>query len=368
MSSLQNLIGRLLLLTLGTFSVSSAFAGNDSPGSVFTLDNAANANHVIAYSRDAKGGLSPAASYPTGGKGLGANLGSQGALALSANGRWLLAVNAGSDELSVFSVRNDSLVLKDVASSGGRRPISVTIEDNLVYVLNAGGAAGAADNITGFFLSADGHLLAIPGSTRPLSASDVGPAQVSFGLRGDVVVVTEKNSARLCGFPIDDQGRAGPAVTTPSSGATPFGFGVSSKGFIFVSEAPGSALSSYQLHSDGSLSLITGSLANHQAAACWAIVSKNEKYAYTANAGNNSISAYQIAHDGSVQLLGSSGYTAATGTHPIDLGVSNDGRFLYSLANTSGTMTGFRLNEDGSLERVTDIGGLPASTVGVVAR
>lgn len=358
-----------LLLLLGSVAFSSlSLARADSPGAVFTLNNDAAVNRVIAYERDATGALSAPVSYPTGGKGMGANLGSQGALALTSNGRWLLAVNAGSNDVSVFSVRHDSLVLVEVAPSGGRRPISVTVQDNLVYVLNAGGSAGATDNISGFFLSEQGHLVAVPNSTRPLSAGDVGPAQVSFGLRGDVVIVTEKNSSRLCGFPIDDQGRAGPAVTTPSSGAVPFGFGVSSQGYIFVSEAPGSALSSYQLHADGSLGLITASLGNHQAAACWAIVSKDEKYVYTANAGNNTISAYQIAHDGSVQLLGSAGLPAATGTHPIDLAVSNDGRFLYSLNDRSGTVVGFRLAEDGSLARVTQVSGLPASTVGLIAR
>jgi hypothetical protein len=38
------------------------------------------------------------------------------------------------------------------------------------------------------------------------------------------------------------------------------------------------------------------------------------------------------------------------------------------LSNVSGTIVGYRLNEDGSLVRVTEIGGLPSSTVGVVVR
>ena len=37
-------------------------------------------------------------SVLTSGTGTGAGLGSQGSLALSADGRWLLAVNAGSNE------------------------------------------------------------------------------------------------------------------------------------------------------------------------------------------------------------------------------------------------------------------------------
>lgn len=367
MSSFRRFLQRALL-AFGAVAFSSLIQAEDSPGAVFTLSNAADSNRIVSYARDGHGRLQAQASYPTGGRGLGANLGSQGALALSSNGRWLLAVNAGSHDVSVFSVRHDSLVLTDVVPSGGRRPISVTIADNLVYVLNAGGAAGANDTIAGFYLSERGRLLALPGSVRPLSAGDVGPAQISFGLRGDVVIVSEKTTGRLCGFPIDDQGRAGPAVTTLSSGAVPFGFGSSSRGFIFVSEAPGSALSSYRLNPNGSLRLITASAANHQAAACWAVVSKDENYVYTANAGNNTLSAYRVARDGSVQWLSQARFTSPAGVHPIDLAVSHDGRFLYSLADRSGEIVGFRRNDDGSLERVNGVAGLPASTVGLVAR
>jgi 6-phosphogluconolactonase len=367
--SLNYLLPRGLLALFGLLAVPFvSSAENNSPGAVYTMNNASDANRVVAFSRNAKGDLKPAGSYPTGGKGLGAGLGNQGALAMTDDGRWLIAVNAGSNELSVFSVRNDSLVLVDVVSSGGVRPISVAVSDNLVYVLNAGGAAGSTDNITGFYLTQHGHLLAVSGSTRPLSAGDVGPAQISFGLRGDVVLVSEKNSNRICGFAIDDEGRAGPAVTNASSGATPFGFAVSSNGHVFVSEAPGSALSSYRLHANGSLSLITASVTNHQAAACWTILSKNEKYAYTANAGNNTISVYEVANDGGIKLSSSAGIPAPADVHPIDMAISNEGRFLYSLNDTSGTIVGFRVDEDGSLSRISAIGGLPNLVTGLIAR
>jgi 6-phosphogluconolactonase len=364
-----NSIARALLLLLGTFSLPfAASAQNDSPGAVYTITNAVGANRVVAFARDAHGQLQPNGTFPTGGSGTGASLGSQGALALTADGRWLLVVNAGSNQLSVFSVRHDTLVLTDVVGSGGMRPISVTVEDNLVYVLNAGGAVGASDNISGFYLTEKGQLHAVPNSTRPLSAANVGPAQVSFGLRGDVLLVTEKATALIDGFAVNDEGVAGSATITPSSGPTPFGFAISSKGYAFVSEAPGSALSSYAIEATGAVDVVTPSLANHQAAACWVVLSKNEKYAYTANAANNTISGYGIDQDGSLTLLGDNGLTAVTDSGPLDLAVSNNGRFLYSLNSRSGSIVGFTVGEDGSLTRIGSVGGLPAGVAGLVAR
>lgn len=365
MSSVKITFARALLAAVGMFAlpfVSSA-QGN-SPGSVYTLSNAPDTNRVLAFSRTSKGDLSPAGAYATGGQGTGAGLGSQGALALTDDGRWLLAVNAGSNELSAFAVRNDALVLTDIVSSGGQRPISVTVAHNLVYVLNAGGAG----NISGFYLSAAGQLHPLPNSTRALSGANVDPAQISFGLRGDVLIVAEKATNLISGFAVEESGHASLVKTTPSSGAVPFGFAISSKGYLFVSEAPGSALSSYRLNADGTADVVTASLANTQAAACWVVLSKNEKYAYTANAASDSISGYRIAADGSVTLLHSNGLTAMAGDSPLDLAVSNNGRFLYSLNAASRTIVGFQVGEDGSLSRVAEIGGLPAGGAGLVAR
>lgn len=345
-----------------------AFVARGDPGAVYTLSNTADANRVLVFSRSAHGSLEWSAGYPTGGKGSGAGLGSQGAVTLTDDGRWLLAVNAGSNSLSVFSIHKEALVLTDIAASGGLNPISVTVADNLVYVLNAGGAVGSSDNISGFYLSKEGQLIPLPGSTRSLSGANVGPAQVSFGLRGDVLVVTEKSTSRVDSFAVDDKGRAGPVVSAPSSGSTPFGFAISSKGYAFVSEAVSSALSSYRLQANSGVALVTGSLINRQAAACWTVLSKNEKFAYTANAASNTISGYRVAANGTVTLLNPSGVTAVTDAHPIDMAVSNSGRFLYSLNSDSGTLVAFAVGEDGSLSRVGDVGDLPASVSGLAAR
>ena len=369
MKSSFSLVTRFVLFALGTVALPLASRAQfDAPGAVFTSSNAPDANRVMVFSRSSSGELSSPTAYPTGGKGTGAGLGSQGALALTNDGRWLIAVNAASNDISVFAVHRDSLVLTDIAPSGGSRPISVTVADNLVYVLNAGGAAGSTDSISGFFLSEKGELTAIPGSTQSLSGPNVAPAQISFGLRGDVLIVTEKGTSRVDSFVVDENGRAGPVTSRPSSGATPFGFAISAKGLLLVSEAVSSAMSSYRLQPNGAVDLVTGSLVNHQAAACWAVLSKNEKYAYTANAASNTITGYRVAEDGTLSLLNNSGVTGMADDHPLDMAVSNNGRFLYAMNSFSKTIVSFLVGADGSLSRISSIGGLPTGNAGLVAR
>ena len=117
--------------------------------------------------------LAPLGRFATGGRGTGKpHLPSQSSIVLSDDGRRLLVVNAGSDELSLFAVENDGLRLADRVASGGATPTSVAVSGNLVYVLNNG-----TPNIAGFRID-DGRLVELEGSARPLSAEDADPAQV----------------------------------------------------------------------------------------------------------------------------------------------------------------------------------------------
>ena len=137
----------------------------------------------------------PGASYLTGGAGTGAaGLGSQGALAIERG--WLLAVNAGSNDVSAFRVRGDHLVLVNRVPSGGTTPNSVTIHDGVAYVLNTGGTG----NISGFKLRRHG-LVPLDGSTQPLSTATAGAVQVSFTPRGDQLVVSEKGVNTIVTYP-----------------------------------------------------------------------------------------------------------------------------------------------------------------------
>jgi len=334
----------------------------DAPGAVYALTNQASGNAVAIYARAADGSLTWTGSAATGGLGAGRSLGSQGALALSDNDHWLLAVNAGSNDVSTFRIDGSGLALTSRVGSGGIQPISVTVHGNVVYVLNAGGAG----NVSGFRLTNDGMLEPITGSTQSLSGSAVGPAQVSFSPSGQWLVVTEKATSRLDLFPVGTDGVASSAVSSASAGGTPFGFAFGHRDELFVSEAAGSA-SSYVIGGSGALRIVSGAVPTHQGAPCWAAVTKNGKFGYTANAQGGSISGFAIDNDGAISLIDADGRTAVVGAGNIDLALSGNSRYLYQL-NGNRSISGFRVGADGQLTAVGTVAGLPASTVGLVAQ
>ena len=189
------------------------------PGTVYTASNSVAGNAILLFDRLGDGRLVPAGSVATGGTGTGAGLGNQGGLSLTRNERWLLAVNAGSDSLSVFEVRKRGLRLADVTPTGGSQPISVTEHRGVVYVVHAG-----SDTIAGFTLGRNGRRQPLAGSIHGLSGTGVGPAQIAFTPDGDSLLVTEKNTNRIVTFDIDRSGLPTDQRVQDASAVTPFGF------------------------------------------------------------------------------------------------------------------------------------------------
>jgi 6-phosphogluconolactonase (cycloisomerase 2 family) len=335
-------------------------------GAIYTMDNAATANHVLAFQRGENGKLTSAGNFATGGAGTGAGLSSQGAIALSRDNRWLFVCNAGSSEISVLAVARNGLSLSDKVSSGGQMPVSLALRHNLLYVANAGGGVGDTDNITAYIF-ADGKLLALPDSTQALSGGNTGPAQVSFTREGGTLIVTERLTSLIDTFAIDDDGLITSRKTFQSVGTTPFGFDVGRENRLFVSEAGTGSATSYAVSDEGDLTVISGAVPTKQKAACWLVTSHDGRFVYTANAGSGSISGFSVGHNGSLQLLNADGKTAVTGngSHPVDMAQSRDGRFLYTLANGNGTLHGLTVGEDGSLEPIMVVGGIPSSAAGL---
>lgn len=339
-------------------------------GAVYTSTNAAGGNAVLAFLRGSDGRLRPPLTFPTGGAGTGAlDLGSQGAVTLSDNGRWLLVVNAGSDELSVFHVRPDGLELTDRVFTGGAMPVSVTIHHDLVYVLNAAAPSG----VVGFRLTPHGRLLHLLGSARPLSAPATGPAQVEFTPGGQVLVVTEKATNLITTFSVQRSGLLGAGQPQPSNGQTPFGFAFDRQGRLVVSEAfggaPGaSAVSSYALSRAGTLTTISASVPSGEAAVCWVVITPNGRLALTTNTASGTASAYAIGNQGQLSLLHAVAANTGAGSSPLDLALSRNGRFVYILAPGNGTLRPYQVEEDGTLTGLGPVDGIPASAYGLAAR
>ena len=358
----------ILPLTAGLTTPALADDGGGR-GAVYTITNSASGNEVVVFSRASDGSLSKKDTVATGGLGSGASLGSQGSVMLTRNGHRLFVVNAGSNELSVFTVRKNGLHLTDTANSGGVMPISVAVRGNLVYVLNAGGSG----NISGFRVRHNGTLAALDGSTQPLSNGGTGaspmPAQVSFNPQRNQLVVTEKATNLIDTYQLS-KGIPSAPVTHPSVGNTPFGFAFTNHNQLIVSEAfpnvpGGSAVSSYKVGTD-SIDVISASVSTTQSAACWVVLSKNGKYAFDTNAASGSISSFRIDKHGALTLLEARAGVTGDGSSPIDMAVSRNGNFLYALEVGTGAMHIFRLHSDGSLE---DKGkeSVPAGSFGLAA-
>jgi len=336
----------------------------DGQRAVYTLTNQVAGNAVAVFDRAADGTLTAAGTIATGGTGTGGGLGSQGAVALSDDGRRLFAVNAGSNDVSVFSVGPAGLSLTSRTASGGTLPISLTVHGNVLYVLNAGGAG----NISGFTVGTTGGLTPIPGSTQPLSGTNVGPAQVSFSPDGRRLVVTEKNTNLLDVYGVDANGAAGARTSFTSAGGTPFGFAFGPRDLLLVSEAaaPGSA-SSYILGRGGDLQVVSGAVLTHQGAPCWAVVTNDGRFGFTAN-GSGSVSGFAIAPDGSISLIDANGASAVISGGVNDVTLSGNSHFLYVLGtNATPAIHAFRIERDGHLTPLEPVGGLPAGTRGLAA-
>ena len=348
---------------------------HQAPRAVYTQTNASAGNEILVFRRAYDGDLQLISKVSTRGVGTDGGLGNQGSLFLRGDGRRLYAVNAGSNDISVFATRPSGLALIERVPSGGTRPISLTLHGEVLYVLNAGDASlGAAANITGFYIGDDRRLKPIPGSTQSLSTANPAPAQIQFHPWGDTLVVTEKATNKIDLFDVYD-GVAGSVAVRDSNGQTPFGFAFDKRGRLIVSEAFGgaanaSALSSYDIDDAASpLELISGSVPTQQTAACWVIVMKNGRFAYTTNTASGTISGYRVSHAGRLALLDASGVTGSTGagSGPIDLALSSDSRFLFSLNTGTGTISSFRLRADGYLVPVSTELAIPGSANGLAA-
>jgi 6-phosphogluconolactonase len=350
---------------------------NFHAGAVYVLTNQVE-NAVAAFSISPNGTLNPAGEFLTGGAGdpvpQGTDpatdpLASQGALIRS--NQFLFAVNAGSNQISVLRITVNGLSQVNVVDSGGVRPISLTLHENLLYVLNEGGTP----NITGFTVGDDGTLTPLDGSTQPLigdTAAD--PAQVSFNSEGTLLVVTEKAGNRLDSYTVDENGLPSAPIDNPSNGMTPFGFAFNNAGFLVVSEAFGgtpnaAAASSYNSSDDGTLSVISGSVVNSQTASCWVVTTNNGKSAFVSNTGSGTISSYSVgAGDGTLTLLNPVATDTGASSAPIDMALNNGSRFLFVLLGGSQSVASFRVERDGTLTLVDSEGGLPLGAQGIAAK
>jgi sugar lactone lactonase YvrE len=368
------LAGVVATLIVGIAAAPVAASGSPVVGHVYVNNNSAGGNTIAGFNRHANGSLTPIAGSPfaAGGAGTGAPYGSAGGLQETADGRYLLATDPGSNEISVLRVKpNGSLQIADVTSSHGSSPVSIAVHGSLVYVAN-GGSGNA--NYTGFRLDAGGHLRPIPGSTFGLPDT-AAPGHILISPDGRRLVATRvgpnAGPSYLDAFRIGTDGRltAAPGSPFPAQRIGPFGstFSPTDGDTLFVSNAHdgpnAGSVSVYDVAGDGTLTAIAGSpFADLQTAPCWVAITPTGDALFAVNTGASSISRYAVGANGTLSLAGSTPLTG-TGLRAFDAAVSPDGRNLYVVDAGVARVSAFAV--DGT--SITELAGSPVAIPGGAA-
>lgn len=332
-----------------SFGNGPVFGHRPVVGHVYLDGNTAGVNTVAAYNRAPGGALTPTPGSPfqVGGAGLGTGLGSQGAIQL--DGTYLLAVDAGSNQVSVLRTNPDGSltpVLGSPFSSGGVKPVSIAVHGGLVYVANDGNATTSA-NYTGFFLTPFGQLVPLPNSTvnAPGAANDLG--DVLFNSTGTKLVGTEVASSLIDSFTVRWDGRLTSAPGSPYAGQglgafgsvfrpnNPNPFRPTNPDQLFVTNPHNvgsdvGTVSAFDVANNGALSSIGASpFADLQNAPCWAAITPDGRYLFAINTGSGTVSGFSIDATGDLTLLGSTPVNDQGGVGGTDATISPDGQNLY---------------------------------------
>jgi 6-phosphogluconolactonase (cycloisomerase 2 family) len=331
----------------GAFALpGSAFAANGKSAAVAQVyldGNTAGANTIAAYNRAPDGSLTPTPGSPfaAGGAGLGSGLGSQGAIQTTEDGRFVLAVDAGSNQVSVLRPNADGSLTQvpgSPVSSDGVKPVSIAVHGTVVYVANDGDETHEA-NYTGFTLTNAGQLVPLPNSTvnAPGAAHDLG--DVLFNSNGRKLVGTEVAPSLIDSFQVDGRGylTAAPGSPFAGQGLGAFGsaFRPTSPRQLFVSNPHNvgndvATVSAFDVAGNGELSSIGASpFADFQNGACWIAATPDGQHLFVVNTGSGTVSRYSIDQSGALTLLGSTPVNNNGGVGGTDATVSSDGQNLY---------------------------------------
>lgn len=365
-------------------------------------------NQVVAYSRSEGGALTLIGVYDTGGIGenirnSGANpLASQDPLIVSKDHRFVFAVNAGSESISSFLINEDySLTPADLdvstsGTSGAQNPVSLTVFDDILYVVNTGNYVDDNGNelnslpedrnrvnasIIGFRVADDGTLTKMQGSELTTVGANAG--SIEFSDNGQDLYITERRTNDIVHVRLDENGLpirydSGEVRQTriPSITAQPFGtdlYPVNGGSILLVSEgnngAPGlSALSSYRIEQNGALTGISLSsgvegdpLVTGHTFGCWVefVETPDGDFAYVSNTPDGVITSYAVGDAGGLTVLESSAGTTnivgddtQNGVGILDAEIAYP--YLYQVVNNDGRIAQYEIASDGTLTRMQD--------------
>ena len=396
-----------------------------SEGATDTPDVTPAGNEIVAYRRFDDGSLELAGMFSTAEEGeetIGENIRNSGANPLASQdplilseledgSRVLFAVNAGSDSVSSLRVNEEDMTLTHVSTVPTvgpmldmQNPVSLTECNGVLYVLNSGAffdadettpldfvpaeVAGTStepslrhrrqSGIIGFTIGEDGSLTFLEGSEMTQNffggsegTGPIGPGNgslganggsIDFSTEGNALYITERRTDSIVTIMLnEDMLPTAMGANLDSSIDQPFGTDVvtttSGTEVLLVSQGNNgiaglSGLSSFTIGEDGSLTpaslamgvegdpFITGFNFG-----CWVetfIGANTLTYAYTANTPNGTLTGYQVNEDGTLRRLSDpmeggefpnipeTGNVGGVGVLDTEI---VDGGFLYQVVN-----------------------------------
>lgn len=320
-------------------------------------------NAVLAFARDARtGDLTRIGSFATGGTGqlnvpklVGPDDGDQ-QVRVTADGRFLYAVNQGSDSVSAFRVLgNGRLQLLGAFASGGDQPDSIGIAGNTLYVANRGDAGQGhpgttTPNVTAFTVGRDGKLTAVPNSTVNFPVGTF-VTQTLVSPDGRFLFVEAATLAGTPGgntvntFRIGADGRLTAAPGDPASAGTnaPVLLGAAADprlNIVYTGFASSSQVGVFTYDETGRTSYV-GPAAGTGAAPCWCTISADGRLLYVANTASDSVSVFSLAdplHPVQIQELALGGPRGTPGgprTNVFEIALDPTGKYLYAVTQST---------------------------------
>jgi DNA-binding beta-propeller fold protein YncE len=382
-------------------------------------------NSILAFRRDSAGHLTPIGEFPTGGTGvhpiesnvtnLATTLGpldSDQSIILNREGTRLFAVNAGSDTIAVFDVRNDGSLVPVKGSpfpSGGVNPVSVGLAEggdilvvvNKDYDLSRPGfdVALRAPNYTTFRVNPQGKLIRVPQSTiaatPPVNGIGPGfsnPTQALIAPDGRLVFDTDFFGFTLHSFVVQPNGRLEradshtlpasefiphPLISRPQGLVIPLGlFAHPRERIFYVGMVFEGKLGVLEYNSEGQFHFVRSTPAG--AGICWVTINSSGNRIYTTNTLADTVSVLDSSdplNPVEIQEFALAGPPAG----PFQLALDSRGEYLYVI--TQKTLDVFpveanalhvlKIAADGTIAAQTDrveIPVFPSSPQGVVAR
>ncbi len=340
---------------------------------LYTQTNSASGNAIVAFEQNSlTGELILKNVYPTSGAGNAAFVGfSQDSIVT--DGRFLFAVNSGSNTISAFKIENNGALrlIGAPVSSGGLAPISLALFQGTLYVANQGDGASVPANYTGFKVHEDGSLMPIPQSTSTLFVGAL-PTDIRFSPDGSLLVASRRGDNTIETFRVTEDGRlVSAAALTGQSGAFGMEFNPAAGNNLIAGLIGVPGLTSYRIGKDGSIAVLGATVDTAAVDSCWAALLNNGQFAFFSGLFGQSVALTRVNPDGTLQSL-SLHDTSAFGQFASDITLDTAQHFLYEVLPGSARIHVMRVAiGDGSNGGLTDVQTIPlppqSSPIGLVA-